>query len=585
MRFSTCGCLVFCLALTSLSPRPARCSWPADPATNVGVCTQTGNQSSPAIASDYASGTIIAWTDSRASSSDIYAQRVLAIGAVDPGWPVNGRALCTATGNQSAASIVADGSGGAIVTWQDLRGGSTSDIYVQHVLASGAVDPAWPVNGLAVCTATGSQSAPACVSDNAGGAIVLWQDQRFGTTDDVFALHVLASGAVDPAWPADGAALCTAAGIQQRIRAIPDGVGGAIAVWYDQRGGVGNDDIYAQRVRASGVLDPAWPADGQVLCSATGAQQFPSIGADGSTGAIVTWYDERAAVGIGDVYAQHISSGGVVDAGWPGDGAAVCTATSRQQFPVLIGDGTHGAVISWQDSRSGANDIYAQRVLANGVMDPAWPADGRALCTAVNSQSSPVIDTDGAGGALVGWTDFRFNASVSDIFAQHVLAGGGVDPAWPADGRAISTATNIQASPRLLADGSGGAIVAWSDTRGGATNNDIYAQRVQANGQLGGDVVDVPSGKASGLALEPVRPNPAHGGSLVVGFTLPEAGPSTLELYDISGRRIVERDLSAFGPGHHTVELSAATPLSAGVYLMRLRHGWELRTSRVAVLH
>src|SRR5207249_4015092 len=150
--------------------------------------------------------------DYRSGNSDIYAQHVLASGAVDGAWPVDGRALCTDASYQSSPTIVADGEGGAYGTWYDYRNGNY-DIYDQHVLASGAVDGAWPVDGRALCTDASYQAAPTIVVDGAGGAIVTWYDYRNGNYD-IYAQHVLASGAVDGAWPVDGRALCTAANTQ-----------------------------------------------------------------------------------------------------------------------------------------------------------------------------------------------------------------------------------------------------------------------------------------------------------------------------------------------------------------------------------
>ncbi|MBI5711146.1 MAG: hypothetical protein HZC42_12735, partial [Candidatus Eisenbacteria bacterium] len=141
------------------------------------------------------------------------------------------------------------------------------------------------------------------------------------------------------------------------------------------------------------------------------------------------------------------------------------------------------AIVTWFDYRSGTNhDIYAQHVLASGAVDPAWPADGRALCTAANDQLAPTIVPDGSGGAIVTWYDLRDGASY-DIYAQHVLASGAVDPAWPADGRALCTAASSQMDPTIVSDGSGGTIVTWSDNRSG--NWDIYAQRLARFGYLG----------------------------------------------------------------------------------------------------
>src|ERR1700741_4929867 len=60
-------------------------------------------------------------------------------------------------------SVLSDGAGGVFVAWRDTRSGQR-DIYAQHLLASGALDPAWPATGLAVCTATNSQKTPQLAS-------------------------------------------------------------------------------------------------------------------------------------------------------------------------------------------------------------------------------------------------------------------------------------------------------------------------------------------------------------------------------------------------------------------------------------
>ena len=81
-----------------------------------------------------------------------------------------------------------------------------------------------------------------------------------------------------------------------------------------------------------------------------------------------------------------------------------------------------------------------------------------------------------------------------DIYAQHVLASGAVDPLWSTDGRAICTASNNQFYPVMAPDGLGGAIVTWYDLRGGTGLGDVYAQRVARFGYLGtpdGEIVSV----------------------------------------------------------------------------------------------
>jgi len=503
MRSSSRLCLV--PLIVALCATPALATWPNSPFTNVVVSGLANSQQfSPAIVTDGAGGAIVAWIDDRSGNNDIYAQHVLASGAVDPAWPVNGVALCAATGAQSSPRIASDGAGGAIVSWEDARGASY-DIFAQHVLASGAVDGAWPVNGRALCTATANQFNTTITSDGIGGAIVSWQDARLGgSNNDIYAQHVLASGAVDGAWPADGRALCLVANDQLAPMIVSDGAGGAIVTWQDFRSGT-SYDIYAQHVLASGAVDGAWPANGRGLCTATLTQASQQIVSDGAGGAIVSWQDLRGGLNF-DIYAQHVLASGLVDGGWPLDGRGLCTATLDQSLPTIVSDGLGGAIVTWSDSRSGTTDIYAQHVLASGAVDAQWPADGRALCTAAGAQTTTTIISDGAGGAIAFWQDYR-SSGFGDVYAQHALTSGAVDGAWPINGRAVSTATADQQSMKAVPDGAGGALVAWQDGRSGGGFNDIYAQRVGRFGYLGtpepeiAGVTDVPADQGGKVKL------------------------------------------------------------------------------------
>ena len=92
-------------------------------------------------------------------------------------------------------------------------------------------------------------------------------------------------------------------------------------------------------------------------------------------------------------------------ASWQADGNPICTAVGDQYPPTITSDGAGGAIITWYDYRSGTADIYVQRVNASGVVQ--WTADGIAICTAAGYQTYPTITSDGAGGAIVTWHDQR----------------------------------------------------------------------------------------------------------------------------------------------------------------------------------
>jgi hypothetical protein len=441
--------------------------WSISPLVNNPICTAANDQMSSTIITDGAGGAIITWQDYRSGTNwDIYAQRINSAGTVQ--WGADGVAICTAANAQSYPTITTDGAGGAIITWADSRSGTNNDIYAQRINTAGIVQ--WIPNGVVICTATNSQNNPAITTDGAGGAIITWQDGRSGTDNDIYAQRINAAGTVQ--WTANGAAICTAENDQRFPAIIADGAGGAIITWEDSRSGI-NKDIYAQRINAAGTVQ--WTVNGAAISTASNDQQEPMIITDGTDGAIITWADSRS--GNWDIYAQRINAAGTVQ--WTADGAAICAAASDQITPIVTTDDAGGAIIAWRDDRSGNWDIYAQWINALGNVQ--WTADGAAICTAVGAQFNPTITTDGAGGAIIMWQDGRRVAN-SDIYAQRINAAGIVQ--WITNGAAICTATNDQWYPQIITDGLGGVIITWQDNRSGS-NWHIYAQNVDRNGYLG----------------------------------------------------------------------------------------------------
>lgn len=400
---------------------------------------------------------------------------VAVFGAVGfTGWTENGVAVCAEKGTQKAPQLVSDGAGGAIVVWQDYRG-SSYDIYAQRLLADGNVAPGWTVGGVPVCTAAGHQRAPQAAPDGAEGAFVAWWDAR-GLSYDIYAQRLLSNGSIPPDWPTDGAALCTAPGHQFNPQLTDDGAGGAIIAWYDYRRG-STPDIYAQRMTGGGA--PTWATEGVTICAAWGEQYDPHIVGDGTGGAIIVWEDVRSDVY--NIYAQRVLSDGHTV--WLTDGIPIGLTTSVQHDPRLVSDGMGGAIVAWEDYRDGeAADIYAQRVLSDGNTAPGWPLSGLAVCSGPQAQWAPQLASDGRGGAIIAWEDYRSALPDTRIYARRVLSDSSLAPGWPPDGLPVCPAPGGQYAPRLVEDGAGGAIVAWQDARYG--NYDILAQRVLAAGAL-----------------------------------------------------------------------------------------------------
>jgi FlgD Ig-like domain len=101
------------------------------------------------------------------------------------------------------------------------------------------------------------------------------------------------------------------------------------------------------------------------------------------------------------------------------------------------------------------------------------------LCAAANDQSAPVYVSDGNGGSIAVWSDRR--GGNYDIYAQKVDGNG--DALWASYGVVVTKAAGDQINPQAVSDGAGGVIVVWEDRRSGdPLEADIYAQRLNSTG-------------------------------------------------------------------------------------------------------
>jgi hypothetical protein len=306
------------------------------------------------------------------------------------------------------------------------------------------------------------------------------------------------------------------------------------------------------------------------------------IASDGAAGAIITWYDRRSPANGYDIYAQRINASGAVS--WTANGVALCTDPNDQFSPVIVPDGAGGAIATWMDYRTPATpetgsttDIYAQRISASGLLQ--WTANGVSVCSAPENQAYPSISQDGVGGALVAWHDWR-GGTTTDVYAQRISSAGIMS--WTADGIAVSTSADNQASARIVSDGEGGAFVAWNDQRSG--NYDIYAQRVGSNGAIPSGVRDTPS--ASAVALSPNYPNP-FSSETAIDLDVRHDAAVEIEVFDVAGRRV--RQIDAGRPGRGLTHLNfdglddGGRPLSSGVYFYRVKAAGQTFTRKMVI--
>lgn len=394
----------------------------------------------------------------RAWPSDV----ALTTAPLDQGLTVNGR---------PGVSAAEDGQGGSIVAWEDLGGG----VRLQRLSPAGS--PLWTAGGVLATVSPAPQFLPRVVSDGAGGAIVAWRQQIVeDTQENIYVQRVDASGA--RMWSETGLPLAAIPCYQDNVWLAADGVGGAFVSWSDGRvlpGPVGAH-IFAQHLAADG--SKLWAAGGVLL--GLSEWQWPHLSRvvpDGAGGAIVAWLRESTIPAEDrSLMLQRLDAAGAPV--WPAVG--VDTGLCARDYGIAA-DGTGGAIVSCFDQLR----VFVRRVDAPGALP--WGPAGVAATTPPEDfmQLDPQVVSDGTGGAIVAWPDYRHGATEPDLYAQRFAPDG--SRLWDPAGVPVTRAERSQGGFAMVSDGEGGALLAWADCRSHPLSEcgdevDLFAQRLDASG-------------------------------------------------------------------------------------------------------
>ena len=440
--------------------------WSSDPATNSPICRAGDMQILPRLVSDGSGGAFICWSDERTAKNfyKAYVQRIDRNGFVR--WAENGIAVSPAFDGKPYPDMVSDGAGGVILVWMDERNGNI-DVYAQRIDSSGNL--LWNPQGVPVASGPLYQSEPKLVSDGQHGAIVTWSAHS-GTGQDghIYAQRIDGNG--NRLWNPE-ITLSTSDQFESNPCIASDGSGGAYIAWafYNNQ----EYDVYAQRVHANGGQQ--WQGGGVLLTSNSGAQDTPALVADGTGKAFLSYYDWGS--GSTPVLQLVVLNG-------DGSTAAALRATSTsggQRNPRMANIGTGLLGIVWEDGRAGSNTrSYAQIIDNTGKK--SWAPDGVEVSTGTARQATPFVIPDGSGGMIVCWEDMTGGITESDVYAQKFSATGA--RLWGNTGAPLATAARMQQFPWMISDGAGGAIAAWEDYRFSFSNPELYASRILSDGTL-----------------------------------------------------------------------------------------------------
>jgi hypothetical protein len=450
-----------------LVPASLSAYWPLE---GTRLSTEPADQVYEVMVEDGSGGAIIIFIDDRYGNDDIFAQRVDANGNVM--WDPDGVPVCTITGTQANVDAVSDGAGGAIITWDDARGGPR-DIYVQRIGPDGV--RLWNISGLSLCSAVNDQKYPRITTDGSGGGIVMWNDERDGR-DDLYARRIDSSGSVH--WTIWGIPVYTGGSRDNHHdhQIASDGLGGALVVWSDYREGAGNYNIYRNHIESDGTL--SWGGGGLDVCDATGTQYYPVLHEITVDRVAAAWWDFRNPGNI-ELYAKVFGN----SISYWGNGILISSNPDNQIDDYSVfGSLESGLIVCWRERRDFIYDVFAQRIdIDSDYGDICWASGGVRISVLDEAEDNPMMASDGQGGVIIVWTCTLMGGNV--IKAQRVDRDGSL--LWPAEGVTVSRRPCTHIVKGVISNGDGGVIAAYEDNSYDVVDpSDLSAQRIDRNGYI-----------------------------------------------------------------------------------------------------
>jgi hypothetical protein len=485
--------MIILLLAGLLTNAPVMAAWSDDPTMRTPVATVEHSQYwTRLVKAD--DGFITLWQDKRRDNThiDVYAQKFTLDSAML--WPDNGRVVAEGPAGsltlpfQWDTSLVHDGNGGALISWNDANDPVYFQAFATRVAADGSV--AWGNNGETIQAADtavpllanetrGINRMPAVwnmAADSEGGAFV-------PLTTGIGRLD--ASGRVRTNWFEDAADQQSLAGFG--FVPFVDSVqrDGVYAVWPQ------GSFYFVDKVVARKLVDPEarWPLSKDTLTDAWGQLSLydPDYSIrvcrltavpDGDGGFIAVWIDDRFRTETAHyrIYAQRVSANGNVL--WQQGGIElspdVMTYSCYWYVNLFaVADGEGGMVLAWNDEY---DTQRAQRIAADG--SKRWGADGVILDT--DSGVYTNISTHG----LVQANDGNFIVLYHDeengkLIAQKLSAATGA-LLW-GEGRVVYDGCFYPYldgdDAAMVSDGKGGAIITFV-----TCEQDLFAHRVEDSG-------------------------------------------------------------------------------------------------------
>jgi hypothetical protein len=371
-----------------------------------------------------------------------------------------------------------DTQGNAVITFQDVRNSNVNNVMLYKVDPEGNI--LWNPDGIAITTDTDinfSNMSPVvfCSADNS--TYVAWQ--RTGTTNSIGIQRINTEGSL--LW-GDGIYL-SVDGSSCTWPQIIQSEGNDILLKYFVDSGpfwAPTRHQYVSRLNSEGTT--LWNT---VITDAGGMpawQQLIPFVPDGSGGAVLAWYDDRSNDMVNEVYTQRIDAEGIVT--MPANGALISTDTANQQYyPKLAVDSANEHIYAfYKVTDSGQTTSGMGRQLMDFDGNRLWGETGIYVVDLGNNSTSPVAAymTEYGGVCIYERSLQPMNDSEMGLYATSFRANG--NSFWPEQILNIATDPINKYHYDFARSAEPWSVIAWES---GLSDMDIYAMRLNDTGTLG----------------------------------------------------------------------------------------------------
>lgn len=369
---------------------------------------------------------------------------------------------------------IEDGSGGVFVFWEDKKSGNVSDIYFIHTNEHGVIS--LRADGKTVSTGTEIKESPVAISDQNGTAYLIWKISEEKKPGKLSIQKLSKSGG--RLWGDRGISIP-----QGDLDVVDYNIGyfknGIVSIAYLVRepGYTGDYIVAYQTINQHGQLLNENFTNAVVFRSNNRKSKI-SVISDLAGGAFLFWLENISGRGV--LKAYYVDESG--NNKW--DLEPLSISSSENNVLTYTVDRFGNSVYLSFQYQGQKKSIKHQLITRNGSMP--WGSTAKNVTALKGSQINPqtvVIDSL----IYLSWTN-EVNSD-KDIYIQKFDKNG--KALWKKDGVPVIRLHGDQFGQKIISDNNHNLIIAWIDRRVDSVYGNIYAQKVDLNGNLMWDSLSV----------------------------------------------------------------------------------------------